>query len=1291
MALTVVNLGSISATGSAVELGGGGSVTNQSGATISSEFGDGVLGGAAMTVVNAGSISGISADAVKFAAGYTNLLVIDPGAAFAGTVDGGNPIAATTTSTLELASATSAGTLTGLGTQFIDFARVALDAGATWVLAGANTIGAGVTLTNPSGTLQLATDGTLINAGSIAASHAFDFKGVDLLADSTVTNQSTGVISGFYGIHGSGGAVAVVNAGTINGSRAGIRLDSGGSGSITNQRSATISGGGGGGIYGFGGALTVVNAGDIAGGGNGIEFLDSGSVTNQSNGTISGGTRVYASGAAPMTIVNAGRITGATSEFGEGIRLHGSAIVTNQSGGEISGNVAIYARIGAATVVNAGTISGVVDAVSFNPGYANRLVVDPGAAFSGTANGGGAPSTLEFSGDGGTIDNSGTQFVNFGTLQIDAGADWTLPGTTSVGTFSAQGELTIASAATLSTSAGATVSGAGAPAQVVVTGGGLLGGGAQLVLGSTGAGTLLLTEGGQATAATTQTAVPAVVLGASAGAEGFLWVSGAGSMFTASGQIEVGEAGDGHLQVENAGTVQSGGSTIDPTQGFDIGTDAGAAGDATVTGSQSLLDNAGQFIVGDGDLGSMSIEHGGTVITTPGTVVGLAGAVVVNTANAAGSSVNVTGAGSNWQVGGLLQIGNAGAGALNITAGGTVTAGSLDAGVASSGGSQGIGEISLSGTASALGLTGAATIGDAGSAVLSILNGATLDAAGMTIGAQIGGSGAVLVSGSDSVLDLTGTLYVGTTLGVGELTIGPNATVIAHRVIQHGEVVDQGGTLDPPGGGEIDITKGSSFVGFGALGGTGDLIVNTGTIEAQAGSQASQARLTITGTLVGNGTSLAPPGTGHLQIDSDSTLVMNGPMDSSQSLNFADGTGVLVLDDIIGFQGTIAGVTVGDEIFVNGASIATDSFVNNALTLFAGNGDTIGTLGFAPGALSGGTLTPNGLGGVTETLCFCAGTHIATPHGETPVQRLAIGDMVQTADGRAKPITWIGVGRVLATRGRRTAATPVIVRRGALADNVPTRDLHITKGHSLYLDGVLIPVEFLVNNRSILWDDRAQEVSIYHIELETHAVLLANGAPAESYRDDGNRWLFHNAKTGRHKPEQPPCAPLLTGGPVVDAAWRRLLDRAGPRPGLPLTDEPDLHLLVDGQRVDGSPRPNGYYAFDLARPPGDLRVISRAASPAELGLARDPRVLGVAVRQVRLWQGVRVRVLDASDVSLTDGFHAFETDNLFRWTDGDAALPATLFADLQGTCQLELLVGGAMRYPLLAEAPRRAA
>ena len=83
----------------------------------------------------------------------------------------------------------------------------------------------------------------------------------------------------------------------------------------------------------------------------------------------------------------------------------------------------------------------------------------------------------------------------------------------------------------------------------------------------------------------------------------------------------------------------------------------------------------------------------------------------------------------------------------------------------------------------------------------------------------------------------------------------------------------------------------------------------------------------------------------------------------------------------------------------------------------------------------------------------------------------------------------------------------------------------MTKGHSLYFDGVLIPVEYLVNHKSILWDDNAQEVEIYHVELATHDVLFANGAPAESYRDDGNRWLFRNANDGWDQPAKSPMPP----------------------------------------------------------------------------------------------------------------------------------------------------------------------
>ncbi len=414
---------------------------------------------------------------------------------------------------------------------------------------------------------------------------------------------------------------------------------------------------------------------------------------------------------------------------------------------------------------------------------------------------------------------------------------------------------------------------------------------------------------------------------------------------------------------------------------------------------------------------------------------------------------------------------------------------------------------------------------------------------------------------------------------------------------------------------------------------------------------------------------------------------------SFDGTNGANPHASLIIDAAGDLFGTTTGVNIGFAGTVFEVAKTGDGYASTPVTLAnvtypTGNltADSAGDL-FSTTAYGG----PNGAGTVFEltntgfVVCFLAGTLIATPKGELPVEQLAAGDMAMTLGGAARRIVWIGEGRTLATRGRRSAATPVIVRKGALGANVPHSDLRITKAHSLYIDDVLIPVEFLVNHRSILWDDRAQEVRLYHIELETHDVLLANGAPAESYRDDGNRWLFRNANSGWGLPPRPPCAPVLTGGPVVDTVWRRLLDLAGPRPSLPLTDDPDLHLCTDNQRLDATEQVGEAYVFHLPAVPSVLRILSRAAAPEEFGLARDPRMLGVALRRLVVRKGARFRVATADDDRLIDGFHTFEADNGLRWTNGDAAIPGALFAGFSGPVELVLLIGATTRY--LADTP----
>lgn len=419
-----------------------------------------------------------------------------------------------------------------------------------------------------------------------------------------------------------------------------------------------------------------------------------------------------------------------------------------------------------------------------------------------------------------------------------------------------------------------------------------------------------------------------------------------------------------------------------------------------------------------------------------------------------------------------------------------------------------------------------------------------------------------------------------------------------------------------------------------------------------------------------------------ITLDAGATLEIAGTVAGGESIVFAGSGAELVIDSTASVAGSVANFAPGETIDLLGVAYGSVSYPGTGQLdyIAPGGGNTSFPLALSAGGTVQAVSDGNGGADVSTVLCFCAGTRLATPGGEVPVEHLAAGDVVLTATGNARPIVWIGVGRVLAARGRRSAATPVIVRKGALADNMPHHDLRVTKGHALWLDGVLIPVEFLVNHRSIMWDDRAQEVALYHVELDAHDVLLANGAPAESYRDDGNRWLFANANSGWGMRTLLPYAAVLTGGPVVDAVWLRLLERAGPRPGLPMTGDPDLHLLVDGVRVDVAWQRGAARLFRLPARPGHVTVVSRIGVPQELGWARDPRPLGVALRHMVLRHAARLVVVEAEDARLAEGFHAFEQDVGVRWTDGEGVLPAELFAGFTGPVELELHLGGTTQY-----------
>jgi hypothetical protein len=84
---------------------------------------------------------------------------------------------------------------------------------------------------------------------------------------------------------------------------------------------------------------------------------------------------------------------------------------------------------------------------------------------------------------------------------------------------------------------------------------------------------------------------------------------------------------------------------------------------------------------------------------------------------------------------------------------------------------------------------------------------------------------------------------------------------------------------------------------------------------------------------------------------------------------------------------------------------------------------------------------------------------------------------------------------------------PIRVSRFAIDDQTPQRDLYLSQEHALLIDGVLIPVKYLVNDSTIAVDNdakRLEAIEYFTIELDSHQVIFAEGMAAETFRYTGD-------------------------------------------------------------------------------------------------------------------------------------------------------------------------------------------
>ncbi len=1149
--------------------------------------------------------------------------------------------------------------------------------------------------------------GTVTNAGTVIASGTSGSSGVYLKYGGTVSNtDTTAVISGYLGVNigggGPGDTGTVTNMGTITGKYVfGVGLRYGGTvvnGSPTDT-SAYIYGAAFG-VLAANGAATITNYGTIASAlcgcfqYGGIALGQGGNVTNAANATISGYVYGIGVGSGPrygvVTIANAGTIDNAGTIIGD---FFGIYVGTYVSG---------------VTIINSGSIgsTGPSGLAIWLNGTDDVLVVTPDASFGGGVQAQAsdvlvlAPGTTA-----GTLGNVGTDFTGFGTITIEASATWDITGSFG-GVLVNSGTLQSDTGLSLY---GTVINAASLEAPFYLQSGGYLTNQSSGTIAGNGTFAAL-------TAAGATVVNDGQIINASTSAQSFAAYLQSGGTFTNHGTVS---GGSGVGAQSDATTIHNSG-LIEGTGDGGYGVVLQSRGTVTNSGTIEATGSLSQGVV---------LKYGGYVSNASGgTIVGGARGVYIGGAVTGTNTVDATLVNAGFieatdPTNGFGVI-LAGASSNTLTNYGSITGVTtavelLQHGILtnkSSGTSHGY----LAGYSAgiealtAAAITNLATIKGTGTASTGVVlfGGTLINGAGTVTSALIQG-GRYGVFGVGRTLTNFGTIIGDTGIqffpGGGGISLTNVGTIdgIGGTALQFSDgddrlILDPGadfiGQVDGGAGANVFELAGTAAA---TLNGFGTQFVNFSSLLVDAsarwdisGGTTIDASITFTndGTVaVANSDTLTVNGSvsadtsqkGIFAVAAGATLALQSTIAASQTVSLGGHAALISLGDPIDFAGTIAHMRIGETIELPTISNVTsvDLLAGNVLSVnlssggpipiqLAQNEDFTG-LRFIPTAIPGGGTF------ITEIACFCRGTRIQTPEGEVRVEDLREGDLVLTHSGAAQPIKWIGYRRIVLSGDRdRDRARPIRVRRGAFAKGAPRRDLYLSPDHAVFIDGVLVPVKLLANGATILPDENAHAAEYFHIELDRHDVLLAEGLTVESYLDTGNRAMFANAGTalilhpefavhaGLRSWAEHACAALTVAPASVEPFWQRLADRAralGFAVEAPeITREPELRLVAGGRTLAPAAVRDDCFTFLL--PPGVdmVRLGSRAERPADLRpWVDDTRRLGVMIGRVRFRAAAGALDLPLDHPALAEGWWAVERgrDRLWRWTNGDAALP----------------------------------
>ena len=132
--------------------------------------------------------------------------------------------------------------------------------------------------------------------------------------------------------------------------------------------------------------------------------------------------------------------------------------------------------------------------------------------------------------------------------------------------------------------------------------------------------------------------------------------------------------------------------------------------------------------------------------------------------------------------------------------------------------------------------------------------------------------------------------------------------------------------------------------------------------------------------------------------------------------------------------------------------------------------------------------------------CLLAGTRILTAHGEQLIENLQEGEQIKTHEGALKTIKWLCIQTInIKHPVNPLRRNPVCIKKGSLGHDFPKSDLYTSPGHAMFVDGLLINAGALVNGVNIISTQPIEDFKYYHIELDSHELIIAEGCPTESY------------------------------------------------------------------------------------------------------------------------------------------------------------------------------------------------